>query len=894
MPEIINNVTSGSALLHEVFQETVKQTFQSAGFQVYEYDQNTGRFKSVVDGSDLGFDVRFPRINWLYDYQGIGENVFIHGNVVVDWLEGENLVPIFYNERNTKYRTFSLLRLSSGNVSSILSTEQDFYYDSDTQHEILIMNPKPGYLIFYALGVTKNPKTNYYQDFVFTISYNLSDNSLSEKSKIRASIEDDTSWDVFGLGNQSDGGNKLGHFISKVYKQEDENYVRYTVFTFYHRNGGEIYANTITFDKNNNSTSYKRKLVHQGLYSTFKDHFYPPGGDSVWYWSHYTSVKTDDYHAGVQLYLKEALSVVDSNVINGNLVFAFRGLPPNSFDVVIELIPFTATLNYDVYDNTSFSLDLNSRVVYAPFNIRRIFSNAYVSPDQNVIEIPRSSSYTPPPDYQKIVEGVDIITAITNFLVITSDIDQGGRLKVSSILSSGLNSEIERERSAGLYGNPSTYFINYELTEGGSYFTGFSSMEPWVIKGPFLISKYHNKVFTMARVLPEKQEKRNDSFDLYLITLDNPLPQGVVWGSELDKRVTQPYIAKLSLSGLSTYRPNTSNTNTYKTEFLRKNEIYLTNFVQVDFHDSGYFTPFFVITNGGGDGEWLDSQTLYIGLDTYHPSQPSNTWRKIFAVNGVVNVVKTSYDYYDYPSQVNSTISLVTKLVVSPQRGVFSLIGIQGSNRLKFLNISVVDDTNLFTYPQVFLPFGNVSIWNNSVNGALIPHAQIYYYQQQNDVWYAYFRNKQYKWYNLERRSASPRRPVVVYNYNKGKTDYSILFYGSRVKTPPSVDLASTVVFVNKGFDGLFGFTPKIVLTPKESLSLVRVFDTSETLTEGDYIILEDTSDPKNPVSMKYVVINTSSYDIYKYSYNNETSKVRMLECALVEIQYSSSSIAVG
>jgi hypothetical protein len=62
MPEIINNVTTGTSLLHEVFQETVKQAFVSAGFPRYEYDTTTGTYKNVVDGTSLEYDVRFPKV----------------------------------------------------------------------------------------------------------------------------------------------------------------------------------------------------------------------------------------------------------------------------------------------------------------------------------------------------------------------------------------------------------------------------------------------------------------------------------------------------------------------------------------------------------------------------------------------------------------------------------------------------------------------------------------------------------------------------------------------------------------------------------------------------------------------------------------------------------------
>lgn len=885
MPEVINSVTTGSGLLHEVFQDTLKQSLQSAGFHVYEYDQSSGRFKSNVDGQDLGMEVRFPRMSYIYDYGTGGDNTFIHGNMVVDWSEGSDLVPIFYNMNFTNYRRLYLIRLSGGEVSSSLYNEFRFYYypsdRSYSQNEILLMNPVPGYLIVYALGRTTNPVTYYYQDFVMLFSYDLTNNSISERSRIKATIESNDGWDFFGFDGVP--ADKQGHFVSKVYKYEDSTYVRYTVFTFYHRNGGELYINTITFNKTNNSISYNRKLVHQGLYTTFKDQFYPPGGDSTWYWSPYTSVKTDDYHAGVQVYLRDALSAVDSNTVSGNLIFAFKKLPPNVYDVALELIPFTATLDFSTYENTTFSLDLQNKVVYAPFNMRTIFKDAYVLQGQNTIEVPRSSSYAPPTDYQKKIERVNLITPNTNFLVVTSDIDQGGRLKVSSVLSSGIPAEVER--NLGLYSHPATFFVNYEVTESGSYFTGFSSIEPWGVKGPFLISKYHRNVFVLTRVIPTKKGKFNENHHVYILTLNNPLPKNVVWGSDLSQRVTQPYIAELTLGGLKVFGVDRSNNDPSKTVFTNLGKLYLTSFVQTNFHDSGYFTPFFIVMARDGDGEWLDSGTLYVGLDTYDPHNPSDTWRKIFAVNGVVSAVRTYHDNYDYPHQVNSTISLVLKLVISPQNGAMSLIGIQGQNRLRFLNLVVLDDSHLSSHPEVFLPFGNLSLWITTMDKALAPYAQVYYYQggYTNDIFYPHY-NKHYKWYNLERTYPTPNRPVVAYDQVDERVSHNFMFYGSKVKTPPSVDLASATVFLNPGFSGLFGFTPKILLVPKEPLSLIRAVDKSNTLVDGDYVILEDKSDPSNPVTMKYVVINFSDRSTYIRPYNNETSTKRLLECLLVEV----------
>ena len=60
MPEVTRNVTTGTSLLHEAMQESIKQSLAAAGFPVYEFDPATERFKDTVSGEDIGYEVRFP------------------------------------------------------------------------------------------------------------------------------------------------------------------------------------------------------------------------------------------------------------------------------------------------------------------------------------------------------------------------------------------------------------------------------------------------------------------------------------------------------------------------------------------------------------------------------------------------------------------------------------------------------------------------------------------------------------------------------------------------------------------------------------------------------------------------------------------------------------------
>jgi hypothetical protein len=200
MPEIINNVTTGTGLLHEVFQETVKQAFVSAGFPRYEYDTTTGKYKNVVDGTDLEYDVRFAKVFEInedaMDYRPICMTM------VGDWLD-PNLIPLsdsiysqVYGYIRTHHRIFKID--SSGRVISSSYAYSDLLYDPNYAHEqkqTVYLNPETGYFVTINLGFSDS---SYRSPFraripVVLLRYDYSANSISFPSRVAVDTQDDTS-----------------------------------------------------------------------------------------------------------------------------------------------------------------------------------------------------------------------------------------------------------------------------------------------------------------------------------------------------------------------------------------------------------------------------------------------------------------------------------------------------------------------------------------------------------------------------------------------------------------------------------------------------------------------------------------------------------------------------
>ncbi|AYJ73968.1 hypothetical protein phiLo_116 [Thermus phage phiLo] len=886
MPEIINNVTTASGLLHEVFQETVKQSFQSAGFPVYEYDQNTGRFVSPTAG-DLGLEVRFPRttqIAYFESFRYNNNNDIILGNIIVDPID-PSVVPLYHKEISYYQNRFRVLKIdSNGGISSSLSVYYDFYssgYRDTWVHSSLIFNPVPGTFVVFSLGRTTSSlvgSENTATDNIVVIRYDLQSSSISVTQRIYASLGTDSGWDTFTIAGYG-RAEKAGHLASKVYKYDDGSKVYYTFFVWYNRNGGEIYAYTIVFDKATNSASYFRKLVLSGLYTTYKSQFYPPEGDSSWFISNYTNIRLLDYYFdSFQVYLKDSLSVVNGTSISGNLYFVFRGMPPDrSMHARVVLIPFTAQINLSNYNNTTFSLDFSNKVVYAPFKVITAFKNAYLTEDMNSIVIKRSSTFSPPSNYATGVEELDVINAtISGFLVINSDIDQGGRLSVSSVLSSAGTSSVldNQERLAGFAG---TVFINHELTENEHYTTGTSFIEPYGLRVAFLISKNIDDVFVFSKIGPTRVGQTDRSVKMILVSFKPILPRGIVWGSTLGARVTQPYIVKISSNHIYSYVRNPSSSDSSKVVLSRKNYIYATSFVLTNFHNSGFFTPFFVFAKEGGDGIWFKDNVLYIGVETYVPSD-SVVWSNGGFVNGLINIFRTWEDNYDYPSQANSTISLVTKLVSSPERSVLSLIGIQGQNRLRFASLAILDREVIKNHPEAFWFFGNLSFWNKTMFNSYTPLAQVRYSKQTSFYNDYPEHNKHFKWYNMWLTDGYTQRPLYI--YSKSGKDISAKTLGLFRRDSSTVSYVMSTVFLNDGLSEFFGYTPKIITVPSEPLSLVFSRDSSRTLVEGDYFYVTDELGR----NLKYVVIAQQDENMYPNPHNNSTSSQRTLLSVLSEI----------
>ncbi len=217
MPEIINNVTTGSGLLHEVFQETIKQSLVSSGFHVYEYDQSSGRFKSVVDGSDIGVDVVFARRldagGSRYGTENQNSNQITSGNMIVDLSDGNILPYAISDDDYIAYYRIAVLNSTTGLPQSLISTSRSYYESSNNRaawgSSFLVFNPVPGRVIYYMINTqVDNVDTRYFYEGVVLYSYNTSNLTMTERSALRPAQfvgdrPDNTGWDQLTVGGLS-------------------------------------------------------------------------------------------------------------------------------------------------------------------------------------------------------------------------------------------------------------------------------------------------------------------------------------------------------------------------------------------------------------------------------------------------------------------------------------------------------------------------------------------------------------------------------------------------------------------------------------------------------------------------------------------------------------------
>jgi len=749
-----------------------------------------------------------------------------------------------------------------------------------------VFNPVPGRVIYYMINTqVDNVDTRYFYEGAVLYSYNTSNLTMTERSALRTTQfvgdrPDNTGWDPLTVGGLS-RTHQTSTLVSKVYKYEDSTFVRYTFFTLYNRNGGELYVKTLSYNKSSDSISVSQKRVASGLYTSLSNQIFPPGGTNRWYLSCFERDNT--YlafpHGGYFYYLRESMGTHSGSTVSGNLVLVFRGLPPYSFQAAIVLVPFTLSVDFSNYSNTAFSMSPSQRRVYGPFSVNTVFDESYVSSDLSKIEVKRSSTYSPPSDYAVKIGGVAIPFYNSLYLVINSDVDQPGRLSVTSILSTkiwNLGSMGGHVHVAG------SAYITYELSENGDkYFIGSTFLEGYSPYKALLVSRHAaHKDIHLLSVVPIRRSW-DYGISNFLVSFKSNLPRDVSWGSGLRERATQPYIARIRSNKLYSYSYSPSDSGQNASVFTRRDHFYLTSFIETNFDASGFFTPMFMVMKEGGDGIWFDRNKLYVGIETYLPDAGANEENLMTVVNGISTRLhrESSSAGRSYPSPVNSTISLVVKVALSPDRDNMSIIGIQGQNRLNFFNYSLFDHRVIYDRPDLMVNFGNVEIHTTNFWRGHIPLAPIRGYGDW--VWnnaYTYYSSVSMKFHNVWRLPLTHNRPIY-YLSRSGKEVFSSSLH-TIPKGNDTVRYASPCSYVVRGTDDITTLSPSAILMTYYP-GRIRAIDTSNTLVAGDYIQVTEESTGR---TLKYVITETADMSVYNFPYEGSTQTRRVLEAVLVEV----------
>ncbi len=669
--------------------------------------------------------------------------------------------------------------------------------------------------------------------------------------------------------------------MSKVYKYEDSTFVRYTFFTLYNRNGGELYVKTLSYNKSSDSISVSQKRVASGLYTSLSNQIFPPGGTNRWYLSCFERDNTylASPHGGYFYYLRESMGTHSGSTVSGNLVLVFRGLPPYSFQAAIVLVPFTLSVDFSNYSNTAFSMSPSQRRVYGPFSVDTVFDESYVSSDLSKIEAKRSSTYSPPSDYAVKIGGVAIPFYNSLYLVINSDVDQPGRLSVTSILSTkiwNLGSMGGHVHVAG------SAYITYELSENGDkYFIGSTFLEGYSPYKALLVSRHAaHKDIHLLSVVPIRRSW-DYGISNFLVSFKSNLPRDVSWGSGLRERATQPYIARIRSDKLYSYSYSPSDSGQNASVFTRRDHFYLTSFIETNFDASGFFTPMFMVMKEGGDGVWFDRNKLYIGIETYLPDAGANEENFMTVVNGIsTRFHRESSDSQSYPSPVNSTISLVVKVALSPDRDNMSIIGIQGQNRLNFFNYSLFDHRVIYDRPDLMVNFGNVEIHITNFWRGHLPLSPIAGYGTWTGTTgtMSYRNGVSMRFHNVWRVPPTSNRPI--YYLSRAGRDVSL----SSLHTIPSgndtVRYVSPVVYLVRGTDDITFLYPSTILMTQYP-NRIRAVDISRTLAAGDYVYVTEISTGR---TMKYVITETLDGNVNSSPNTTDTSNQRYIEAVLIEV----------
>jgi hypothetical protein len=888
MPEIINNVTTGGALLHEVFQETIKQAFVSAGFPRYEYDTTTGKYKNVVDGTDLEYDVRFARgfsINIeAMDYKQICMTM------VGDWLD-YNLIPLSdgtYSSVSSYIRTHHrIFKIdSSGKVLSSSYAYSDLYYSPSNaceQRQFIYLNPETGYFVTVGLGFFD--ASNRVRIPVVLLRYDYTANSISFPSRIAVDTKDATS------NRQS-----FVSLISKVYKYETSTDVFYSMFLLTHEltpsnQPRRILLLVVKYSKTSKTVSAWTERVVDDVYNDVPWSSILPATESVSQWNITAETwphifESNNSRPLIPVYgLKELLSTVSSpSSITGNLLIFAPGYREGSLLMRALKIPFTLGLDISNPGNSNVSLDYSSFSLYGPFHIMQSFHNGYMYSDLSKIEFPRRSTYTPPTNYAFKVSDYANINYNRAVMVINNDIDTDGRLSLSIFLHSGWDSLTDAH--AGIYADPRMMINNIELTPGGGvYFTGFTHISKTTLKRFFLVSKYHPDIFVRSQILDFNLSTSNYpdvKASNFITSFREKLPSGANFDSSLSDRLKQPYIVRISNPKIYSYELDLESSDNEKTTYSRKNHLFLTSLIWNNSYSSGYFVPVFFLAKPGGDGIWFKPDTLYFGISSYDSA--SSYVRDHFVVSGVPWEIRSTYYYSGsdrpfthYGNSVNATISLVTKLVVSQNKYHISLLGIQGGNYLKFIDMSVFD----FDPAQVpaqnfpfFFHFSNVIIGNGgTVRDKVCPFS--------NGFFTSYAMSSGAVNPNVYIKQLFQGRVFSSFSYSPTSKSVSYTQIPLRPDPQKTVDIPQSVVFIGYwGPDaGYYGIHTTPILTLPDQREVIQVVDKSNTMVVGDYLYVND----QNGNQLKYVVTNFYTVSLYQDTNTTNTSNYRVLIAVRIE-----------
>jgi hypothetical protein len=892
MPEIINNVTTGTGLLHEVFQETIKQAFVSAGFPRYEYDTTTGKYKNVVDGTDLEYDVRFPKVFEINDDAMDYKPICM--TMVGDWLD-YNLIPLsdgIYSSVSSYIRTHHrIFKIdSSGNVLNSSYAYNDLPYSSSRlfeQRQFIYLNPETGYFVTVGLGYFDASNTSSYRVRipVALLSYDYIANSISFPSRVAVDTQDDTS------NRQS-----FVSLISKVYKYETSTDVFYSMFLLTHEltpsnQPRRILLLVVRYSKTSKTVSAWTKRVVDNLYNDVPWSSILPATESISQWNITSNIWPHVFENSNSIIppygFKELVSTVSSpSSITGNLLVFASGYRERSLLMRAVKIPFTLNLDTSNPANSGVSFDYSSSSLYGPFHIMQSFHNGYMYSDLSKIEFPRRSTYTPPANYAFKVSDYANINYNRVVMVVNNDIDTDSRLSLSMFLHTGWDS-VTGDRYGnpyGLYEDPRMMINNIELTPGGGvYFTGFTHISKTTLRRFFLVSKHHPDIYTISQIRDNNlsmsgfPDTRSSNF---IVSFRGKIPEGVSFGSSLSSRLVQPYIVKISDPDIYSYQLDPSNSNNDKTTYSRNNSLFLTNLIWVNYYNSGYFVPVFFLAKPGGDGIWFKANTIYFGIPSYNSTSFSP--HRCFVVSGLPLEIRTIYSsdipFTYYGDQVNSAISLVTKFVVSRNKNHINLVGIQGGNYLKFFDISIYDiEQNYVQSFPLYFHFSNVITGNGgSARGKVCPFSNIPF-----SVPNLYIAPSRAVNPNVYIKQLFQGRVFSSFSYSPNSKSVSYMQVPLRPDPQRTVDIPQSVVFIGHWHPdaGYFGVHTTPVLTFPDQREVIQVVDKSNTLVVGDYLYIND----QNGNRLKYVVANFYTANLYQDTNTTNTSNYRVLIAVRIE-----------